>query len=143
MKKFMRKLLAAALVALVLVVIGLWLADRPIDAIPKVPETMGAIAFNPKLGPKTPQEVREYVERRAGRSWTGRKTMSDDRESQVWEEPLSTLLRRWGFTPEMTQEEIDVVLREREAVWAFMENEQTVRSQIRSWLYWIRSWVWA
>jgi hypothetical protein len=132
----MKKAVLAALFAvLALSVIAWWLSDRPIDEIPNVPDGMGNIAFNPKFGPKTTQEVEDYVQRRAAKRF-GRKLTVADRESHIgkaaWTEAVNTLKRRWGLTLAMSQDEIDAVRAQQEQVWSFMENTQTTRYKIRS-----------
>ena len=108
----MKKLLAALLLVVAFVAIALWLADRPIDEFPQLPDGMGHIAFNPDFGPRTPQEVQKYVQKRG----------------------VDTLQHRWGLRPGMSQEEIDTVREGQAKVWTFVLNTRTTRYKVRSWL---------
>jgi hypothetical protein len=126
------------LVILPVAVLALWIKDRPGDEFPKLHEGAGPIAFNPKFGPKTTQDVEKYLHNRAARNWRGRTPMTEaDRQSPAgkaaWVEAVDTLNRRWGLKPGMTQEEIDRVREDQEKVWAYTENTRTTRYKIRSW----------
>ena len=134
----MRKYIVAGIIMLlVIAAIGLWLKERPIDKFPEVSEGAGAIAFDPKLGPKTVDEVKAYVEGRTRRNFRGRIEAGDEHSPEFQHaraEAVDTLKRRWGFTPEMSQEEIGAVLKEHEAVWESLKHKETLRYKIRTWL---------
>ena len=100
----------------------LWLADRPEDTLPHIPDGIEGFAFDPQFGPKTPQEVEKYLQNRAG---SRRGDMA---------EAVDTLRYRWGLRPGMKQWEIDEVQLLREKLWAFMKNAKTPRYKVRSWL---------
>lgn len=128
-----KKLRIAAVITVVVAVpfaaVAAWLANRPSDVPPQLHEGAGPISFNPKFGPKTPEEVDKYLQNRTARS--GRTRIGNERYSA---EAVDTLNRRWGLKPGMTQEEIDRVREDQEKVWAYIENTRTTRYKIRSWL---------
>jgi hypothetical protein len=131
-KTMKTKLLVAGVAVLAVAGVWLWLADRPADTPPHIPEGMG-IMFDPRFSPRTPKGVQEYLERRAARgNWRGDRASAAGQ--RAWADAVDTLQRRWGLTPEMTQEEIDGVLRQREEIWAFVQHTKTPRYKIRSWL---------
>ncbi|MSU54858.1 MAG: hypothetical protein EXS48_03455 [Candidatus Staskawiczbacteria bacterium] len=125
-------------VVILVVVLGLawwWLADRESDV--PAPDRTGLI-FDPTFGPKTPAEAKEYVEERVKRSWRGMflKDMKPaDLESswakQLRAEAIETLQGRWGLTPNMTQEEIDVAREEARLQWAYLQQTKTIRFKAR------------
>jgi hypothetical protein len=129
----------ALIAATVLVLLGtgfyLWVADRPSDVPPPLHQGAGPFLFDPKHGPKTTQQVEDYVQNRATRSW-GRTMTPADRKSPsgqaAWADAVHTLQRRWGLRPGMTQDEIDTARAHQQKLWEEVERQRTFRYKVRT-----------
>ena len=133
-------LLLLAIFSGIIFCLWLWLADKDTD----VPApTMSSIVFDPRFGPKTPREAREYVENRVRGRWKihySKSLTAGDLESEagkvLWANEEETLRRRWGINLSMNQRQIDAVREEARLAWAYVEQSRTLRHKIRVFLGW-------